>query len=173
LASPTQWRNESEGCGALALSCEPKLLIADEPTTALDATIQVQYLHLLRELQEKTQVGLIIITHDFGIIARMCQRAAVMYAGKIVEIGNVKELFDNPSHPYTAALMRSLPKLEDKVERLASIKGQPPALNIDIQGCRFAERCDFTKEVCLLEYPPEVEISKGHSASCWKFSNKP
>ena len=135
--------------GAIAISCEPKLLIADEPTTALDATIQVQYLRLLRDLQEKTQVGLIIITHDFGIIARMCQRAAVMYAGKIVETGTVKELFDNPSHPYTAALMRSLPKLEEKVERLVSIEGQPPPLNAEIQGCRFAERCDLQiKHVC-------------------------
>ena len=155
--------------GAIAISCEPKLLIADEPTTALDATIQVQYLRLLRDLQEKTQVGLIIITHDFGIIARMCQRAAVMYAGKIVETGAVKELFDNPSHPYTAALMRSLPKLDEKVERLVSIEGQPPPLNADIQGCRFAERCDFTDKACMLEYPQEIEISKGHYASCWKL----
>jgi len=155
--------------GAIAVSCEPKLLIADEPTTALDATIQVQYLRLLRELQEKTQVGLIIITHDFGIIARMCQRAAVMYAGKIVETGTVKELFDNPSHPYTAALMRSLPKLEEKVERLASIPGQPPPLHAVIQGCRFAERCDFANNKCLSEYPPEIEISNGHYVSCWKI----
>lgn len=159
--------------GAMALSCEPRLLIADEPTTALDATIQVQYLRLLRELQEKTEVALIIITHDFGIIARMCQRAAVMYAGKIVETSNVKELFDNPLHPYTAALMRSLPKLEERVERLASIEGQPPPLNADIQGCMFAERCAFADPGCLLEYPPEVEINKGHYVSCWKFVNKP
>ena len=172
------WPHELSGgmrqrvVGAIAVSCEPKFLIADEPTTALDATIQVQYLRLLRELQEKTQVGLIIITHDFGIIARMCQRAAVMYAGKIVETGTVKELFDNPSHPYTAALMRSLPKLEEKVERLASIPGQPPPLHAVIQGCRFAERCDFSNNTCLSEYPPEIEISNGHYANCWKLINE-
>ncbi|NNG01208.1 MAG: ABC transporter ATP-binding protein [Desulfobacteraceae bacterium] len=155
--------------GAISVSSEPRLLIADEPTTALDATIQVQFLRLLRELQEKTGVGLVFITHDFGIIARMCQRAAVMYAGRIVETGSVRDLFDNPSHPYTAALMRSLPKLEEKVERLASIEGQPPPLNDDIQGCRFAERCTVAEHQCRLSYPDETEISDGHFVSCWKF----
>jgi len=153
--------------GAISLASKPQLLIADEPTTALDATIQVQFLRLLRELQEKTQVGLIIITHDFGIIARMCQRAAVMYAGKIVEIGPVKELFDRPAHPYTAGLMRSLPKLEETVERLVSIPGQPPPLDVEIKGCGFYDRCDVGLELCANKKPPVVNINPGHEVRCW------
>jgi oligopeptide/dipeptide ABC transporter ATP-binding protein len=155
--------------GAIALSCEPRILIADEPTTSLDATIQVQYLELLRELQEQTGLSLVFITHDFGIVARMCQRAAVMYAGKIVETADVRELFNNPGHPYTQALMKSLPKLEEKVHRLASIKGQPPPLHNLPAGCTFAPRCRYSKDKCRSEYPPKVEIDKEHSVSCWNY----
>lgn len=157
--------------GAISISCEPQLLIADEPTTALDATIQVQYLRLLRELQERTKMSMIIITHDFGIVARMCQRAAVMYAGQIVEIGSVLELFDSPKHPYTKALMRSRPRLNEKIERLDSIKGQPPPLHLDIIGCPFAERC--TEKIgikCLSEEPPTCELADKHLCKCWKYA---
>lgn len=157
--------------GAISISCEPRLLIADEPTTSLDATIQVQYLRLLRELQETTGLTLIFITHDFGIIARMCQKAAVMYAGKIVEIAKVKELFDHPAHPYTQALMKSVPQVEKKVDRLASIEGQPPLLHHLPPGCIFAPRCSTEKARCRTDqYPPEIEISNGHFVSCWKCS---
>jgi oligopeptide/dipeptide ABC transporter ATP-binding protein len=167
------WPHELSGgmrqrvVGAMALSCDPGLLIADEPTTALDATIQVQYLRLLREIQEKNRLSLIFITHDFGIIARMCRRAAVMYAGKIVETAGVKELFDKPAHPYTQALMRSVPKAEIKVEELASIEGQPPPLHDLPPGCPFAPRCADVVDVCLAEYPPKAEIDTEHTVSCW------
>ncbi len=156
--------------GAISISCEPRLLIADEPTTSLDATIQIQYLRLLQELQNQAGLSLIFITHDFGIIARMCQRAAVMYAGKIVEIANVKELFDHPAHPYTQALMKSVPKVEERVERLASIQGQPPLLHHLPPGCIFAPRCGSEKRKCQLnEYPPSIEIKNGHWVSCWRY----
>ena len=157
--------------GSIAISCEPQLLIADEPTTALDATIQVQYLRLLRELQERTKMALIIITHDFGIIARMCQRAAVMYAGQIVEIGSVQELFDSPKHPYTKALMRSRPRLNERIDRLDSIKGQPPSLHVDIKGCSFAERCsEVVGDRCQSEEPPTFELNNKHLCKCWKYT---
>jgi len=155
--------------GAIALSCEPRLLIADEPTTALDATIQLQYLRLLRELQEKTGLSMIFITHNFGVVARMCRRAAVMYAGKIVETAEVRELFNRPSHPYTEALMRSVPKAEEKVEKLMSIEGQVPPLHNLPPGCIFAPRCSYVKDKCRVDYPPTAEINKEHTVSCWNF----
>jgi ABC-type dipeptide/oligopeptide/nickel transport system ATPase component len=116
--------------GAISISCQPSVLIADEPTTSLDVTIQAQYLKLLKELQEEQDLGLIFITHDFGIVAKMCDKVAVMYAGKIVEQGSVRDIFNNPSHPYTEALLASVPKLEEDVDRLYSIEGLhlPPAL---------------------------------------------
>ena len=114
--------------GAIALSCQPHLLIADEPTTSLDVTIQSQYLRLLKEIQQQFDVSMIFITHDFGIVARICDRVAVMYAGKIVESAGVRELFNNPAHPYTVSLLKSLPKLETRVARLFAIGGQPPSL---------------------------------------------
>jgi peptide/nickel transport system ATP-binding protein len=157
--------------GAISISCEPKLIIADEPTTSLDATIQMQFLLLLREIQEKTGLTMIFITHDFGIVARMCQRAAVMYAGRIVEKAEVRELFDGPRHPYTQALMKSMPKVEKRVERLASIEGQPPPLHHLPPGCIFAPRCSAEKNRCRTdEYPPTIEIGSGHSVSCWKYT---
>jgi oligopeptide/dipeptide ABC transporter ATP-binding protein len=154
--------------GAIAMSCHPRLLIADEPTTALDATIQAQYIALFKDVQKKTNVSIIFITHDFGVVANMCHRVAVMYAGKILETATTSEIFKDPKHPYTVALMQSVPRLDQKKGRLYSIKGQPPSLRNLPAGCRFALRCPVVKPVCREEEPPEVEISKGHFVSCWK-----
>jgi peptide/nickel transport system ATP-binding protein/oligopeptide transport system ATP-binding protein len=154
--------------GAIAMSCRPRLLIADEPTTALDATIQTQYLALLKDVQKKTNVAIIFITHDFGVIADMCHRVAVMYAGKIVETATTREIFNAPKHPYTSALIDSVPHLDRKDSRLYSIKGQPPSLLNLPPGCRFAPRCPVVKAVCREQEPPEVEIGDGHSVSCWR-----
>jgi len=154
--------------GAIAMSCHPRLLIADEPTTALDATIQAQYLALFKDVQKETGVSIIFITHDFGVVANICNRVAVMYAGKILETATTREIFKDPKHPYTSALMQSVPRLDKKGGRLYSIKGQPPSLRGLPSGCRFAPRCPVVKPVCREEEPPEVEISKGHFVSCWK-----
>jgi oligopeptide/dipeptide ABC transporter ATP-binding protein len=157
--------------GAIALSCEPSLLIADEATTSLDTTIQAQYLRLLRELQEQVRLTMIFVTHDFSIVARMCHQVAVMYAGKILEVGDVRELFNRPLHPYTELLMKSVPKVEERVERLVSIEGQPPALHHLPQGCVFAPRCPFAEDRCGREgHPSTVEVTEGHLVSCWKYS---
>jgi oligopeptide/dipeptide ABC transporter ATP-binding protein len=159
--------------GGIAISCRPKLIIADEPTTALDATIQAQYLALLKDLQRETNVAMIFISHDFGIVAKMCDRVAVMYAGKIVETASVRELFRNPQHPYTIGLLNSVPRLDRKVERLASIEGQPPALlNLPL-GCRFAPRCYAAFDRCWQEEPPRVRAGDGHFASCWNVLYPP
>ena len=152
--------------GAIAMSRGPNVLIADEPTTSLDATIQLQYLSLLKEIQTQTGAAIIFITHDFGIVARMCDRVAVMYAGKIVEQADVLQLFDNPSHPYTEALLRSVPDLDDQADYLPSIEGQPPSLDDLPIGCSFAPRCPYVLDKCEV-YPPEFEIEPGHIARCW------
>ena len=154
--------------GAIAISCEPKVIIADEPTTSLDVTIQAQYLRLLREIQEATNLALIFITHDFGIVAKMCDRVMVMYAGRVVESGDVRDIFNHPSHPYTQALLKSVPSMDEVVDRLYSITGQPPALWDLPEGCRFAARCPHADDRCLREYPPMSSVGNGHSASCWK-----
>ena len=154
--------------GAIAMSCHPRLLIADEPTTALDATIQAQYIALFKDVQKKTGVSIIFITHDFGVVANMCHRVAVMYAGKILETATTREIFKDPKHPYTSALMQSVPHLDQKGGRLYSIKGQPPSLLNIPAGCRFASRCPVVKPVCREEEPPEVQVSQGHFVSCWK-----
>lgn len=156
--------------GAIAMSCYPRLLIADEPTTALDATIQAQYLALFKEIQKTTHVAIIFITHDFGVVANMCHRVGVMYAGKIVETAKTRELFHAPKHPYTSALIESVPRLDRKDERLYSIEGQPPSLMNLPPGCRFFPRCSEAREVCSEQEPPEVEIGDGHSVACWKWS---
>ena len=156
--------------GAIGISCQPQVLIADEPTTSLDVTIQAQYLALLKELQRDSDVGLIFITHDFGIVAKMCDRVAVMYAGRIVEQGSVRDIFNNPSHPYTEALLASVPKMEEDVDRLYSIEGQPPTLHDLPPGCPFAPRCQYVMDQCREEYPSRVSVSEGHFASCWKLS---
>ena len=153
--------------GAIGISCDPLVLIADEPTTSLDATIQAQYLRLLKDLQRQTGAALIFITHDFGIVARMCDRVAVMYAGRIVEQGAVRQIFDSPSHPYTEALINSVPKIEERVERLYAIQGQPPALWDLPRGCSFAPRCPYVLDRCHEEYPPLLNVGDGHAAACW------
>ena len=152
--------------GAIAISCEPKVIIADEPTTALDVTIQLQYLRLLKDIQAETGLAIIFITHDFGIVARMCDRVAVMYAGRIVEHANVRDLFNKPNHPYTQTLMASVPQME-RTDRLYAIEGQPPALYALPDGCRFADRCQNARELCHREYPPLFHVEEGHTADCW------
>ncbi len=155
--------------GAMGISCQPMVLIADEPTTSLDVTIQAQYLKLLKDLQRESGVSLIFITHDFGIVAKMCDRVAVMYAGKIVEEGDVRAIFNHPSHPYTEALLASVPKMEEDVERLYAIEGQPPALHNLPPGCAFADRCPAVMERCHAEYPHAVPVGDGHTAACWRL----
>ena len=156
--------------GAIGISCQPQVLIADEPTTSLDVTIQAQYLALLKELQRDSNVALIFITHDFGIVAKMCDRVAVMYAGRIVEQGSVRDIFNHPSHPYTEALLASVPKMEEDVDRLYSIEGQPPTLHDLPPGCPFAPRCQYVMDHCREEYPNRVTVSEEHYASCWRLS---
>jgi oligopeptide/dipeptide ABC transporter ATP-binding protein len=153
--------------GAIAISSEPRVIIADEPTTSLDVTIQAQYLRLLREIQAETNLALIFITHDFGIVAKMCDRVLVMYAGRPVESGPVREIFNRPAHPYTQALLRSVPSMDEDVARLVSISGQPPALWDLPPGCRFAARCPHADDRCHREYPPEFTVSASHAADCW------
>ena len=156
--------------GAISISCQPSVLIADEPTTSLDVTIQAQYLKLLKELQEEQDLGLIFITHDFGVVAKMCDKVAVMYAGKIVEQGSVRDIFNNPSHPYTEALLASVPKLEEDVDRLYSIEGQPPTLHDLPEGCPFAPRCAYVMDRCREDYPTTIQVNDNHSAACWRLS---
>jgi oligopeptide transport system ATP-binding protein len=153
---------------AMALSCAPKLLIADEPTTALDVTIQAQIMELLQEIKEKTNTAIILITHDLGVVASMADRVAVMYAGKVVETGTAKDIFYNPSHPYTKALLKSLPTTDmDRSVRLVSIAGTPPDLLNPPVGCGFASRCENCMKICHEEQPEQFEVAKNHAASCW------
>ena len=156
--------------GAIAISCAPKVIIADEPTTALDVTIQLQYLRLLKDIQAETGLAIIFITHDFGIVARMCDRVAVMYAGRIVEDASVRDLFNRPQHPYTQALMASVPQME-RTDRLFAIDGQPPALYDLPEGCRFADRCQHAQDVCRQEYPESTLVQPGHTANCWMLDS--
>ena len=153
--------------GAIAMSCNPDVLIADEPTTALDVTLQVAYLRVLKRIQQDHSVAIIFITHDFGIVADMCDRVAVMYAGKIVEDAATVELFDRPAHPYTMGLLGSIPNVEDDVERLISIPGSPPSIFDQAPGCSFAPRCRFATERCVSEEPPVLEVAADHSSRCW------
>ena len=153
--------------GAIAIARSPNILIADEPTTSLDATIQLQYLRLLKDIQAQTGAAIIFITHDFGIVARMCDRVAVMYAVRFVEQADVEQLFDNPSHPYTDALLRSVPDLDTEVPLLPSIEGQPPSPDDLPEGCAFAPRCPYVFDKCS-EYPPEFAIGPGQIPRCWK-----
>ena len=152
--------------GAISMASSPKVIIADEPTTALDVTIQLQYLNLLKDIQQETGMAIIFITHDFGIVARMCDRVAVMYAGRIVESADVRSLFNKPSHPYTQALINTEPQM-DRTDRLFSIDGQPPALWDLPEGCRFAERCEHARPQCRQEYPGVLPAGEDHVASCW------
>lgn len=153
---------------AMALSCEPRLLIADEPTTALDVTIQAQIIELMKELKEKTGTSIILITHDLGVVAGLCSRVLVMYAGQIVESGLIRDVFYHPKHPYTYSLLRAVPRLDAKQKsRLVSIPGQPPDLLNPPKGCSFAPRCEFAMRVCLERPPEEVVLEDHHMARCW------
>ncbi len=157
---------------AMALACNPRLLIADEPTTALDVTIQAQILDLMRELKQKTGAAIVLITHDLGVVAEMAQRVVVMYAGRKVEEASVDELFAHPRHPYTEGLLKSIPRLEeaqaDHRPRLAEIRGTVPSLKEEIPGCLFAPRCSYATERCHREYPPLEQKAPAHFAACWE-----
>ncbi|MFH1017245.1 MAG: ABC transporter ATP-binding protein [Pseudomonadota bacterium] len=154
---------------AMALLCEPELLIADEPTTALDVTIAAQILSRIDDFRRELKMGLILITHDLGIVAGMADRVLVMYAGKVVEEGIVDEIFGAPRHPYTAGLLKSLPKLKGKRrDRLDPIPGMPPDLSRLPAGCPFAPRCGYATERCRAEYPDRVEFGVGHWSACWE-----
>jgi oligopeptide/dipeptide ABC transporter ATP-binding protein len=157
---------------AMALACNPRLLIADEPTTALDVTIQAQILDLMRGLKEKTGAAIVLITHDLGVVAEMAQRVVVMYAGRKVEEAAVDDLFAHPHHPYTEGLLKSIPRLEHAQAaahlRLAEIPGMVPSLKEEIAGCLFAPRCGYATERCRREYPPLEEKAPGHFAACWE-----
>ena len=151
---------------AMALSCNPKLLIADEPTTALDVTIQAQILELMRALQEETQTAIILITHDLGVVAEVADQVVVMYAGQVVEQAPVQALFDKPQHPYTVGLLGSIPQLDEVQERLASIEGQVPNPLNRPAGCAFAQRCPFAQDNCKVQTPTLTEILPGHWSAC-------
>jgi oligopeptide transport system ATP-binding protein len=158
---------------AIALACEPKLLIADEPTTALDVTIQAQILELMLELKKKIGMSIIMITHDLGIVANMCQKIAVMYAGKIVEYGSVDEIFYNPQHEYTKGLLQSIPKLTEKEHtKLVPIEGTPVDMLNPPKGCPFAPRCNSCMKICLREMPEYTNIKEGHHSACWLLQKK-
>lgn len=153
---------------AIALACEPKLLIADEPTTALDVTIQAQILELILELKDKLGMAIIMITHDLGIVANMCDKIAVMYAGHIIEYGNTDDIFYDPRHEYTKGLIRSIPRLDAKEhERLVPIEGSPVDMLNPPAGCPFAPRCDSCMKICLREKPPITNITADHYTQCW------
>ena len=153
---------------AIALACEPKLLIADEPTTALDVTIQAQILELMNDLRHKLGMSIIMITHDLGVVAQMCEKIAVMYAGHIVEYGTTDEIFYNPQHEYTKGLINSIPKLNaEEKERLVPIEGQPVDLLNPPAGCPFAPRCKNCMKICLNKMPPRTELSDTHYTHCW------
>ena len=153
---------------AIAISGEPRLILADEPTTALDATTEVQYLDLLLELRARTGVAVIFVTHDFGVVTKVCDSVAIMYAGQIVEKGAIDDVFQRPAHWYTKGLLASVPPLHRSVGRLAAIPGEPPALTSDLQGCPFAPRCSEADPDLCGKAPVEVEIGPGHSTRCWK-----
>ena len=153
--------------GAIAISCEPALLIADEPTTSLDLTIQAQYLNLLSDLQKRYHLALIFITHNLGIVAKMCDKVAVMYAGRMVESGPVRQIFNRPAHPYTEALLRSIPRLTDRRERLTAIEGQPPDMTSPPSGCAFHPRCPKAIERCQEQDPPTFEVAADQRTRCW------
>ncbi|HEY4390409.1 MAG TPA: ABC transporter ATP-binding protein [Paenibacillus sp.] len=158
---------------AIALACRPELLIADEPTTALDVTVQAQILDLLQKLKDELGMSIILITHDMGVAAEMADRIAVMYAGVIVEEGTVEEIFNNPSHPYTVGLLQSIPGLEgNRGEELYTIKGNIPGLGQIPSGCRFHPRCPHVKDSCLSKEPGDFWITEDHRAACWLFEDK-
>ncbi|WP_226555798.1 ABC transporter ATP-binding protein [Priestia aryabhattai] len=152
---------------AMALVCNPEVLIADEPTTALDVTIQAQILELFKDIQQKTDVSIVLITHDLGVVAQVADRVAVMYAGKIVEIGTRRDIFYTPQHPYTKGLLRSVPRLDLYESELVPIAGSPPDLFAPPSGCSFAPRCPYVMEVCDCMYPVSTKLKESHQVHCW------
>ena len=153
---------------SMALACEPKLLIADEPTTALDVTIQAQILEIMKDLKNRRNMSIVLITHDLGIVSDICDKIIIMYSGEIMEYGPIETLFANPKHPYTIGLIRSLPKIDQKEgEPLTPIEGSPVDLMHPPAGCPFAPRCEHCMKVCLTEKPPYFELEPGHYSACW------
>ena len=150
----------------MMLCRNPQLLIADEPTTALDVTIQAGIIELMNELRRKYDSSILIITHDFGIVADVADRVGVMYAGNLIEVGEVFEIFDHPTHPYTRLLMKALPTITKEEGRLETIRGSVPNLAEENPGCNFAERCPYAKEICFRQKPQLKEISEGHLCAC-------
>ncbi len=152
---------------ALALACKPKLLIADEPTTALDVTIQAQILALIRDLRQKFDISVVLITHNLGVVAKTCDRLAVLYAGRVVETGTTRTIFENPRHPYTIGLMDAIPRPDRRGEKMASIPGSVPANPGDVEGCAFAARCAFAFDRCFIEEPEHYQAGSDHFSACF------
>lgn len=157
---------------AIAMACNPKLLICDEPTTALDVTVQAQILELMNHLKKTNDMGIIMITHDLGVVAEVCDNVIVMYAGQVVEKASAIELFQNPKHPYTKGLLDSIPQLEGKKEVLGSITGTVPSPESMPTGCRFFDRCQFAMEKCKTESPPTFEVKETHTTACWIYEEE-
>ncbi|MGE5375396.1 MAG: ABC transporter ATP-binding protein, partial [Bacteroidota bacterium] len=152
---------------AMALSCQPKLLIADEPTTALDVTVQAQILKLLRDLQKQFDISVILITHNLGVVAQTCDRLAVLYAGRVAEIGTTQDIFRHPQHPYTRGLMNAIPRPGSRGKKMAAIPGTVPSNPGALIGCPFAPRCEFAFDRCSMERPALFEVSDGHGSACF------
>lgn len=157
---------------AMALILQPKIVIADEPTTALDVVVQAQILNLLKKLQKELGISIILITHDLSIIAELADKVAIMYAGKIVEFGPLEKIYLEPQHPYTQALLKSIPRLRGEKSKLEWIPGTPPDLRNPPPGCRFAPRCKFAMDICRRQEPPEVQLSPDHRVLCWLHAKK-
>ncbi len=157
---------------AMALALKPDIVIADEPTTALDVVVQAQILNLMKQLHKEENMSIIIITHDLGVVTELSEKIAVMYAGKLVEFGTAEEIFENPLHPYTQALIRAVPRLKGDIHKLEYIPGAPPDLRSPPPGCRFAPRCPRRFEPCDKEEPPLVEYSKDHYVACWLYPKR-
>jgi len=158
--------------GAMGIACSPSVLLADEPTTSLDVTVQAQYLRLLKDIQQETNLALIFVTHDLGIVAKICDRVGVMYAGRLVESASTRDLLSRPMHPYTMALLRCLPKLQARGHKLATIEGQPPDLAHLPAGCAFGPRCPTRRARCQEDRPELKELFPGHSVACWYAENR-
>ena len=158
--------------GAIGIAPKPEILIADEPTSALDPTIQAQYLDLLQDLQKEFNLAILFITHDFGVVANVCDTVAVMYSGRIVEYGPVAEVFAGPAHPYSEALLKSVTSIEEKPDRLPSIEGQPPSPFDLLPGCHFAPRCPYAFDRCEKEYPAEFAVGERRMAKCWRAEER-
>lgn len=154
---------------AMAIICKPKMLFADEPTTALDVTIQAQILNILKSLQESEEMGVVLVTHDLGIVAEFCDRVIIMYCGQIIEEAETKVIFKNAKHPYTKGLLRCIPKANSKEEYLDYIEGSVMPVSEFQQSCRFAERCPEAMEKCFNEVPPKIQIDEGHTCCCWLY----